>query len=197
MALSVFQDLANKYPAQSLILRDAAYFSTEIGEALRMGGHRSAAAKSYNRAIEMLGTLIAKNESVTVNREHLMQAKKGLGATQLADHKTAEAAATWRQAIAIGEGIPSLSDEPLYWLAGCHALLGGVAGESGSGLLAEEGPAELDRAMDALRRAVAAGYRSVSWIRRDPDLKPLHSRPDFQLLMMDLAMPAEPFAPTN
>jgi hypothetical protein len=31
-------------------------------------------------------------------------------------------------------------------------------------------------------------------MNRDPDLDPLRSRPDFQLLMMDLAMPAEPFA---
>jgi hypothetical protein len=31
-------------------------------------------------------------------------------------------------------------------------------------------------------------------MRTDPDLDPLRSRPDFQLLLMDLAMPAEPFA---
>ena len=48
--------------------------------------------------------------------------------------------------------------------------------------------------MDTLRRAIAAGYRPVDWMRRDPDLAPLRSRPDFQLLMMDLSFPAEPFA---
>ena len=46
--------------------------------------------------------------------------------------------------------------------------------------------------MDTLRRAVAAGYRSVDWIGATPDLDPLRSRPDFQLLMMDLAFPGRP-----
>jgi hypothetical protein len=31
----------------------------------------------------------------------------------------------------------------------------------------------------------------------DTDLDPLRSRPEFRLLMMDLAMPAEPFACRN
>jgi hypothetical protein len=51
-----------------------------------------------------------------------------------------------------------------------------------------------DRAMEALRRAVAQGYTFPAIITRDIDLDPLRPRPDFQLLMMDLAMPADPFA---
>ena len=51
--------------------------------------------------------------------------------------------------------------------------------------------------MDTLRRAVAAGYRSVDWIRRDPDLDPLRSRPDFQLLMLDLDFPDDPLATSD
>ena len=31
-------------------------------------------------------------------------------------------------------------------------------------------------------------------MRRDTDLDPLRSRPDFQVLMMDLEFPEEPFA---
>jgi hypothetical protein len=31
-------------------------------------------------------------------------------------------------------------------------------------------------------------------MRRDPDLAPLRSRPDFRLLIMDLAMLDDPFA---
>jgi hypothetical protein len=45
--------------------------------------------------------------------------------------------------------------------------------------------------MDALRRAIAGGYRAV-----DPKtFSALQSRPDFQVLMQDLAMPPDPFAP--
>ena len=66
--------------------------------------------------------------------------------------------------------------------------------QPGSNLPAEQGPAELDRAMVTLRLAVDAGYRSFQWMTRDPDLAPLRGRDDFELLVMELAFPAEPFA---
>ena len=40
---------------------------------------------------------------------------------------------------------------------------------------------------------VAEGYREPK-VTTDRDLDPLHGRPDFRLLMMDFAMPADPFA---
>jgi len=72
--------------------------------------------------------------------------------------------------------------------------LGGVAGTSGSDLSVEEGRYVRDRAMHTLRRAVAAGHCRFEWMRRDPDLDPLRRRRDFQLLMMDVEFPGEPFA---
>src|SRR5262249_36786824 len=54
--------------------------------------------------------------------------------------------------------------------------------------------AHLDHAMTWLRLAVRSGWTDREQIRRDPDLDPLRGRDDFRLLMMDLAMPADPFA---
>ena len=83
-------------------------------------------------------------------------------------------------------------------MACCRSLIAGAASEAGSGLSAAEGRAEAERAVAGVRRAVNAGYTELILIRRDdPDLKPIRSRPDFQLLMMDLAFPAEPFATDN
>jgi hypothetical protein len=48
--------------------------------------------------------------------------------------------------------------------------------------------------MDILRQAVASGYHSVPWMRRDPDLAPLRARPDFHALMADLVFPSDPFS---
>jgi tetratricopeptide (TPR) repeat protein len=54
------------------------------------------------------------------------------------------------------------------------------------------------RAMDALAEARRAGYfrdpAHFVLLKSDRDLDALRSRDDFQLLMMDLAMPADPFA---
>jgi hypothetical protein len=48
--------------------------------------------------------------------------------------------------------------------------------------------------MADLRRAVAAGYHKLAFLQTNTDLDPLRSRPDFQVLMMDLAFPPDPFS---
>jgi serine/threonine-protein kinase len=110
----------------------------------------------------------------------------------------AEAVKDYRDAIATLEGLESKFETKLtldqYQLACDHARLAQLAGAVDSGLSAAEGPAELDRAMECLCAAVAAGFRDLAHIRTDPDLDPLRARTDFQLLMMDLAFPDEPFS---
>jgi tetratricopeptide (TPR) repeat protein len=107
----------------------------------------------------------------------------------------AEAVKEYRQAIGVLEG---LEDNKLildhYHLACHHARLAELAGAADSGLSAAEGPAEQDRALECLRAAVAAGFRDLARIRADSDLDALRCRADFQLLMLDLAMPDDPFA---
>jgi len=196
-ALAILQRLADDYPAASRIQDDLAYSLTETGDVHRVRGHTAEAQACYSPAVEILDGLVKKNVTFTRHQEHLVQALRGLGAIQFDDRKIADAVATWRRAIAIGERMRSTQGELLYYLAGCHALLGGAAGAPGSGLSAEAGRSELDRAMDLLRRAVSGRYHPVNWMRRDPDLDALRRRPDFQLLMMDLAFPAEPFATTD
>ncbi len=65
---------------------------------------------------------------------------------------------------------------------------------TGSGLTAGEAQSQGALAVQALRRAVAAGLHDFAFMRRDTDLDPLRLRTDFQLLMMDLAFPDDPFA---
>jgi eukaryotic-like serine/threonine-protein kinase len=117
-----------------------------------------------------------------------------IGGLQQKAVRTAEAAASVRQGLAIMERLPGSEPHNHYNLACAHALLARIASEPGSGMGAAEGQAEADRAMDSLRRAVAAGYGNLTHMRVDPDLDPLRSRPDFQMLLMDLAFPIEPFA---
>src|SRR5262249_32201045 len=49
------------------------------------------------------------------------------------------------------------------------------------------------RAVYALRRAVSAGYCDLAQIQRDPFLAPLKACREFELLLMDLSFPREPF----
>ena len=58
----------------------------------------------------------------------------------------------------------------------------------------EDRRAAADEAMKSLRRAVAAGNRDAAWMKTDTDLDPLRSRRDFQLILMDMELPPDPFA---
>ena len=103
------------------------------------------------------------------------------------------AAADWRRAIVLCEGLPPRTDWTARYEAFCHAMLSGLAGIAGCGMTASDGALEAERAMDILRRNIAAGYRGPA-IRTEPALDPLRTRPDFQLLLRDVDFPAEPFA---
>jgi hypothetical protein len=58
---------------------------------------------------------------------------------------------------------------------------------------AADASSEADAAMALLHKAVGMAYRSVDAYRTEDALDPLRAREDFQLLMMDLAMPPDPF----
>jgi hypothetical protein len=46
--------------------------------------------------------------------------------------------------------------------------------------------------VDALRRAFAAGYRDLAYLRTDTDLDSLRKRPDFAKLLAELEKDAKP-----
>jgi hypothetical protein len=52
----------------------------------------------------------------------------------------------------------------------------------------------LDHAMRWLRLAAEAGWNDTEHMRTDPDMDRLRSRPDYQLLILDIAFPPDPFA---
>ena len=107
----------------------------------------------------------------------------------------ARAAADLQRALGLYDGLPSRSGEEWFETACCHAALAGRAGHDGAqASSAAEREEEAARAMELLRRASAMGYRNANAFRTESALAPLNHRGDFRLLMMDLAMPAEPFA---
>jgi hypothetical protein len=106
----------------------------------------------------------------------------------------AGAAADLREALAFFEALPSRGNER-WFLSGCaHAALAGLAGRAGSRVSAAEANSAAETAVAELQNAVAEGYRNPDAYRTEDALDPLRGREDFRLLMLDLAMPAEPFA---
>src|SRR5262249_53084708 len=117
---------------------------------------------------------------------------RGLALRDLGDR--ANAAAETRRAIALWESVPSRDGVAWFQTAAAHAALAGLAGKEGVDVSAADTQTEAAMAMTLLHKAVAMGYRPVNASRPEDALDPLRSRPDFQLLMLDLAFPAEPFS---
>jgi hypothetical protein len=64
--------------------------------------------------------------------------------------------------------------------------------QTGKPLLAA--PLAYDLTTNRVFKAVAMGYRRAGALRTESAIDPLRGRDDFRLLMLDLAMLAEPFA---
>jgi hypothetical protein len=165
-----------------------------MGWALERNDKPAEAQAAFERAMAILQKLADANPSVTRWQIALSDSLMELGDIHLSAGRTSEAVAFERRAIAIRMRLSSRTPTDLYNLCCSHATLSSLAANPGSGMTAAEGPAEADRAMEWLREAVVAGYRKVAALRTDHSLDPLRSRPDFQLLMMDLEFPADPFA---
>jgi hypothetical protein len=88
----------------------------------------------------------------------------------------------------------SLNGEHTYFFAWCHAGVAEHADLPGSRMSTADGAGQAEKAMSPLREAVTLGNRNPNTYQFESALDPLRNRPDFRVLMMDLVMPAKPFA---
>ena len=173
---------------------DLANCQTNMADLLRKAGRRDEARAACERARALREPLVRDHPQITQYRGGLTDTYLRTGQVHLDAGDLADASAAWRRAVALYDGLRSLNGEQTFFRSCCHAGLAGLAARPGSGVSAGEGQAESDRAMSGMRRAVALGYRNPDAYRNETALDPIRTRPDFRLLMMDLAFPAEPFA---
>jgi serine/threonine-protein kinase len=194
-ARETLEALAQAHPTVTEFRSERARCYGQIGQALWAIGRPAEARASLEKSRAMSEALIEANQGVTAYRSDLAITLGYIGVLTREAGQFSEASTSYREAIALLEGLPSRRPEDHYNLACSRAGLAAVAGRPGSGLTAVEGRTEADRAMDDLRRASATGLpRSLLLMSFDRGLDPLRSRPDFQVLMMDLAFPHDPFA---
>ena len=193
-ARAILQKLADANPAVTRFEGDLAQSHQVIGSIQDQTGHPAEALASFERARAILQKLAEANPTLTLFQNRLAMSHSYVGLARQRGGRPAEAAAEFRRAVAIMERLSSLQPDGynLYNLACFRSLLSGIAAQPGSGLSAAEVDSLGAKAVATLHRAVAAGLQDVAFMRRDTDLDPLRSRPDFQMLLMDLAFPDEP-----
>jgi tetratricopeptide (TPR) repeat protein len=193
-ARAINEAVAKANPTSPVFQQNVAHEHTSIADVFRARGRLEEARAGYERAVAILEPLVKANSTYTPLRGLLARTTRRLGLARWAGGDTAAAVVDTRLALALFEGLPMRPVQSEYELACCHGALAGLAAAAGSGLSPGDGPIEAERAIAQLRRAVAAGYGNLAELRTETALDPLRSRPDFRLLMLDLAMPADPFA---
>ena len=128
-------------------------------------------------------------------RPALAKALLRLGQARQAEDDVAGAAADWKRAVALIDAVAAPTGELVFINAACHASISSLAG-----------PADTSVSPGDERRRDRRGYgpvcaRRPAWaiatrrrIAPKSALDSLRGRDDFRLLMMDLAMPADPLA---
>jgi serine/threonine-protein kinase len=178
--------MAREHPGVVQYQLDLAHGLLTLGGALQKDGQADEAAAAYEKGIEVHEKLHKANPDDPQNRAGLVESLRYLGITEQERKRPAAAAKAYRRALEILGGQAAPSPEQLYTLACCHARLGAMATTAGSGLSADDGRGEADKALAALSRAVAAGYNDAEELRTDKDLDTLRQREDFKKLLTEL-----------
>jgi serine/threonine-protein kinase len=194
-ALEIHQRLASDYPTVALyqyrIARSHMFIARDLSEL----GRPREALDSLDRAVPLFERLAADHPGDEFYKSDSAFAQLQVATAQRVLGRPSEVRRALERA---GETYEQLSDATASYNLGCvESRLSDPAlsdPAARTAVVSADRQAHADRAIVALRRAVAAGFRNGALWRRDPDLDPLRSRPDFQLLMMDVQFPDDPFA---
>jgi eukaryotic-like serine/threonine-protein kinase len=193
-ARAILETLTQDNPAVAEIRNDLARCYSQLGVVFSAIGKPAEALESCEKARAIREALVLANPSLASYRSDLAVTLGGIGALYQTAGRFAAASVAFRRAIELLDGLPSAGPEDSYNLACYHSRLAGIAGTPGSGFAADRANSEAGRAMDYLRRAVTGGFRMLPLMALDHDLDALRSRADFQILMMDVTFPGDPFA---
>jgi serine/threonine-protein kinase len=193
-AQALLRKLADGHPDNTIYRGNLVYATVKLAKALLSLGRPAEARDEADRAVALCRVMIEAAPRSVNARGRLGEALLGAGRARRALGDHAGAAGNLRQATAAYESMPRREPETAFFEGCCHAQLSVLAGREGSGVSAAEGETEAAAAIRSLREAVRSGYRAAIDYRTETALDPLRDRPDFRLLMMDLAMPAKPFA---
>jgi eukaryotic-like serine/threonine-protein kinase len=180
-------ELASRLPDNIFTLAELAINRGNLGRAFLLSGRHEEAVAAYRQALED-GRTVFGGGGREHGRDTVFAAQVGLALSLRALGHDQEAAT----AAAAGQELAEDDPDAWFHLAAYHAS--GIPLVVGADPAADARRRHLaDQAMEAISRAVGLGFGDHSKLRAERDFDPLRPRPGFQLMMMDLAMPSEPF----
>jgi tetratricopeptide (TPR) repeat protein len=167
----------------------------QLGQFLIDHDEIDAGLHALAKAREQAETVRRTNPNDVRNLNTLASVHRGIGKTLAKQGKTAEALKSLREAIVLGERIAADDNLFTYDLACGLALYGEVVSQDRSALDKDSNKNSQhysDRAMEVLRQAVDRGWREAEWTERDPELRSLRARADFQALLKTMRQTSKP-----
>jgi tetratricopeptide (TPR) repeat protein len=185
-------DLTRAAPGQSESAWRLWHARSLVADILSRAGRHDEALTEQRRNLADLQALAAARPNEDVYPYLAAVAQVELAVFLRIAGSPAEALKLARQAIPRLKALPRPDADDLHVTARAHALIGSLAPRTTES--ADDAQSHLDAALSLLQRAVAAGYHDAGILSTDHALDPLRSRPDFQLLLLDVSFPREPFA---
>jgi eukaryotic-like serine/threonine-protein kinase len=193
-ALAIRQKLADVHPKLREIQRELVGCRNLLSDLLRRNHRPAEARDGYDLALAIGEPLAREHRGNSWYQSGSAFSLRGRGLAHLDLGDLAPATADTRRALQLWDGPPMRIGEYWFETACCHATLAALAGREGSGVSAGEARVEAEKAMAILKQAVSEGYRDFAAYRTETALDVLCGRADFQLLMLDLTFPSDPFA---
>jgi serine/threonine-protein kinase len=157
-----------------------------LGDAQRDGGRRDEADRSYQKVVALWENDLHGQTSNDMLARALVEGFLGYAALKVQVGDSAGATRLSRQAEEMTRRLPNLGEDDLYQLARARALAGSLTEDSG------ERSKLIDQAMSDLSHCCEQGgpktegrAKTADELRRDPALKALRDRPDFQKLLTE------------
>jgi eukaryotic-like serine/threonine-protein kinase len=191
--LQVLQKLVDADPNSAADHDNLALSQHNLANILADTGRTAEALASYGQAVSTWEALISGHPKTVSYRVRLAHCLGILGLCRLRMEQIAQGRSDLSRSLSITETLPYQDLTALYNQACFAAKLSATAPKPGTEAANAEARGYADRAMKALKGAVASGMRDPQLLRTDHDLDLLRSRPDFQALMQDVAFPANPF----
>jgi serine/threonine-protein kinase len=182
-----------------LLLRARSHWGTMLNyiSQLETDLRRYAEAEQSARAsIDLFETLVREVPSNPFYRKGVGSGYASLGKVYVKAGSPKAGLETMRKAVALLEPSNAYAGDP-YNLACTLALASTVSHPAEGPAAVDRRGRDADRAVATIRRMIEAGYKNLSALKADPDFDSLRARPDFQALLLDLAMPADTFAPSR
>ncbi|MBY0527140.1 MAG: protein kinase [Gemmataceae bacterium] len=157
----------------------------ELGLTLEALNRRDEALKAYQQAIQEQRIAFDKAPQVVQYRKHLSSQYVNQSRLLRDQGRLADAATTHRER----QKLWPTNGSELYGITRELALTAAAVGKGKSSLTSAEQAEQLryaDWAIEALRSAIAQGFKDVEQVKTDPDLAVLRTRPDFSALVAKL-----------